>query len=370
MGRHIGPLLERARAVQRELVEEARAAYRSAPVPFAPNPPPRGWLHLEDDIAEEFAPLVSRPYEIDDALELLRVRKRAARREQYLLADGLSQREEKARKKALRELRLLAGYCKLCWTKRAPESRRLCAEHLARERECIQRRLRAGLCVRCSQKRAPYSKRFCADHLKSEAKYQHDRAVRVRAAGGDPYISIKRAIRRRRQEEVKAGRCYNLCGRTIRSAPRKPGPKAPVFCEPCSEAMRARSKRGADTRRSLRDAAERAGLCRMLCGRPIRKTTLLRSAKPPVYCEECARKQRERSKRGADTRRSLRDAAERAGLCRMLCGRPIRKTTLLRSAKPPVYCEECAKKQRERTAAYQDRRRAEGGATSARRRSR
>ena len=295
MGTKIGPLLDRARAIQRELADERRAAYRSAPVPFVPKPAPPGWLHLEEDIAEEYAPLVSRPYEIEDALELAGARRRAARREQYRLSDGLSLKQEKARKEALIELRLLAGCCARCSNKRAPGNKRLCAVHVALEQERIQRRLRAGLCARCPKRRAPHSKRFCTEHLKSEAAYQHGRAERIKATGGDPYVALKRHTKERREAEVEAGRCRNLCGRKIRNAPLKPGPRPPVLCEPCAESTRMRGKRVGGTKQPLRDAAEKAGLCRMLCGRKIRRAKLTRSAKPPVYCDECARKQRDRT---------------------------------------------------------------------------
>jgi len=109
--------------------------------------PARGWLDLEEDIADEFAPYAQRYNEIDDAYERVSsYRKKARQEDRRLRGESPSPRAQPHRKKTrndkqLRErlaLLVLAGYCAKCKKKREPVRN----THTMHCEECIAERRR------------------------------------------------------------------------------------------------------------------------------------------------------------------------------------------------------------------------------------
>jgi hypothetical protein len=261
MGMKIGPLLERARAVQREQQDEERAALRSEPVPFVPERPPPGWQDLEADVAEMFADLGGSAA-ADEALWRLaawRRRNRSTtsvtefRRRCRLTGRCYACREPathgralceacrealRARSKQLREMAATEGRCEGCPAPAAPGRRRCntCAgRRRAADRARREQQQRAGLCTygRCPDK--PTRGEYCTKH--AEAK----------AAGTRKWQEKKGKIEGKKQRETAAieGRCPDC------SAPVTPGRRN---CNECRDRKRA-------TVRASRQQQERAGLC-------------------------------------------------------------------------------------------------------------
>jgi hypothetical protein len=298
MGRNLSGLLEYARSVERENEDEKRAARRSAPVPFVPKPPPRGWVDLELEIQELFEPLSTHQDEIED-----------------VFAERVAVVRARARERARtsRELRKLAGRCQLCAERVAPTSKRLCSEHLAKVREYLRRRARDGMCVSCSDPLAPTSRRHCARHLLAQT--EHGAAARAKA--------------------YEAGLCIRLCGRKIREADPAVGVKAPALCSECLTAQKSRIAKY--KRRKLLEALD-MGLCRELCGREARKRGRMRDPRVPRLCEICAEARRQKHLRLKGARAAKREAAMQVGLCANRCGREARR----RGDRILTLCEACA----------------------------
>lgn len=166
--------IDRARAAQVALREGRRAAFRSPPVPFVPEPlPARGWRDLEEDIAAEFAEHTSRTHAVEDAHERLRSRRMEAERETRRFAPW---RLSTAANKALRARRRAAGLCIFCPTPLANQWH--CAAHAEseRRRQAVfrDRATAAGRCANCSRPAEPGRSR-CRAHLDKGAAYQASR---------------------------------------------------------------------------------------------------------------------------------------------------------------------------------------------------
>jgi len=169
MGMKIGPLLERAGAIRRELAEERRAAYRSAPVPFVPEPPPPGWIGLEEDIAEVF-----------DRLG----RSDAAEEGLWRLALWLRRNLSTPHVAELRRRRRLAGCCREC-PRPAKPGRRWCEACLEvlrqRGRRRRERAAAAGRCQQCSGWATPARRTCSTCRARKRTQVRSQRELQTRA---------------------------------------------------------------------------------------------------------------------------------------------------------------------------------------------
>ena len=185
----IGPLLERARGVQREQQDERRAAYRSAPVPFVPKPPPPGWLDLEEDIAAEFAALSLHYDALEDAYERMRSETLAREREAVRLARYVRSTPRVAR---LRQRRREAMVCRECRDDALP-GQTLCAEHAERNRRRSRATRSSMVAVkRCLGCKAPAetNRRRCRECLRDDAaRAAKRRPPSARPAGSQGPVS-------------------------------------------------------------------------------------------------------------------------------------------------------------------------------------
>jgi hypothetical protein len=333
--------------------------------------PARGWLNLEEDIADEFAPYAQRYDEIDDAYERVSSHRKKARQEaRRLQGKPPSPRTQPHRNKTQCDKRwrervallVLAGYCAKCKKKREPSR----SEHATHCEECaaeLQRRVarkraehvaagrcRRGcgrplskrryrgkpstLCEECSAKTNTRDERVLAGYCaKCKKKREPSRSKRSMHCEGCA-AELRRRIARKQAEYVAAGRCRRGCGRPLSKRCYRGKPS--TLCEECSAKTNARTQQTHAAKRA-------AGICRMGCGRPIRRVERrYRGKGAPTLCEECtAEIGRQMARKNAENLAASR--------CITGCGRPIRKMERPSSGKPPVMCEECAAKQRART---------------------
>jgi hypothetical protein len=203
----IAALIERAIAVEREMQEARRAAFRSPPVPFIPKAPPHGWLDLEGEVEEMFAEFTDHSDALADAYEQLRSKKLEVSRDHRRLIDGLAQKSRRARAKAWGALVLASGRCCSCAEPRDPKSKWYCTAHLAKRAAIARARWRqrreqglpkfpselmqgaritklkharraAGVCVDCTEPAMPGSI-LCATH--KETTRRRSKANREKA---------------------------------------------------------------------------------------------------------------------------------------------------------------------------------------------
>lgn len=246
MSRGLSRLLDRVEEWRRESVFGRR---RSSPsVPFVPNPPPSGWIDLEEDIAAEFGSL-----EIDYEEARVRDFVRQSLGDDF---DGSSFRSMIRASHAWRDHAKLAGRCVWCGDPRGKDGTAdYCATHRRAKNDAQRRRssrLRSeGRCTSCTR---PVDK--SAQCGLCEECYR------------DLKGRVCNSAQRRRDAARRAGNCYRCPARN---------PKKAILAGRCEEhhaldlarlKTRGARNRACDVRRrgcNCRPSGGRPGPCLVTC---------------------------------------------------------------------------------------------------------